>query len=139
MVFSLYDVIPSILCVHLFNSTLSFVSCLEFAFIILFAQYEKTLNTRLLYSISDVLMLVNFVILFSMVILWLTFDIMLFTFGVWSRPLIMYTPRILSLSDCWMTYSPAFIMMSLVMCLYVGLHVMMNFVLSGFIFRKFIL
>ena len=67
--FSLYDVLPSILCVHLFNSTLSFVSCLEFAFIILFAQYVKTLITRLLYSVSEVFMLVNFVILLSIVIL----------------------------------------------------------------------
>ena len=139
VVLSLYDVIPSILCVHLLSSTLSLLSCLELAFIILFAQYEITLITRLLYNISDVFMLVNLVILFSMVILWLTFDIMLFTFGVWSRPLIMYTPRILSLSDCWMTYSPAYIIMSFVMCLYVGLHVMMNFVLSGFIFRKLML
>ena len=137
--FNLYDAIPSILCVHLFDSTLSFVSYLELAFIILFAQYEKTLITRLLYNISEVLMLVNLVTLFNMFILWLTFDIMLFILGVWCRPLVMFTPRILSLSDCWMTFWPAWIVMSLVICLYAGLHVMMNFVLSGLIFRKFML
>ena len=64
---------PNILCVHLFKSTLSLVSCLALAFIMLFAQYEKTLITKLLYSISEVLVLVNLVTLFRMFILWLTF------------------------------------------------------------------
>ena len=95
---------PSILCVHLFNSTLSLVSCLALAFIMLFAQYEKTLITKLLYSNSEVLVFVNLVTLFRIFILWLTLDMMLFTFGVWCRPLVMYTPRIFSLSDCLMTY-----------------------------------
>ena len=95
---------PSILCVHLLRSTLSFVSCLALAFIMLFAQYEKTLMTKLLYRISDVFVLVNLVTLLRILTLWLTFDMMLLTLGVWCRPLVMYTPRIFSLSDCLMTY-----------------------------------
>ena len=126
---------PNILCVHLFKSTLSLVSCLALAFIMLLAQYEKTLITKLLYRISEVLVLVNLVILLSILTLWLTLDMMLFTLGVWCRPLVMYTPRILSLSDCLMTYWPAWIIMSLDVCLYAGLHVMMNLVLSGLIFK----
>ena len=139
VVFNLYDVISNILCVHLLSRTLSLFNCLQLVFIILFAQYEKTLITRLLYNIRDVFMFVNLVILFNMFILWLTFDIILFTLGVWSRPLVMYIPRILSLSDCLMIYSPAWIIMSFVVCLCIGLHVMMNLVLSGFIFKKLIL
>ena len=126
---------PNILCVHLFKSTLSLVSCLALAFIMLLAQYEKTLITKLLYRISEVLVLVNLVILLSILTLWLTLDMMLFTLGVWCRPLVMYTPRILSLSDCLMTYWPAWIIMSLDVCLCAGLHVMMNLVLSGLIFK----
>ena len=95
---------PNILCVHLFRRTLSFVSCLALAFIMLLAQYEKTLMTKLLYSISEVLVLVYLVILLRILTLWLTLDMMLFTLGVWCSPLVMYTPRILSLSDCLMTY-----------------------------------
>ena len=95
---------PNILCVHLFKRTLSLVSCLALAFIMLLAQYEKTLMTKLLYRISEVLVLVNLVILLRILTLWLTLDMMLFTLGVWCRPLVMYTPRILSLSDCLMTY-----------------------------------
>ena len=139
VVFYLYDVMPNILCVHLFRSTLSLFSCLLLVLIILFAQYENTLITKLLYRMSDVLMFVYLVILFSMFILWLTLDIVLFTLGVWSSPLVMYIPSILSLSDCFIMYLPACIIMSLVFCLWVGLHVMINFVLSGFILRKFIL
>ena len=108
---------PNILCVHLFKSTLSLVSCLALAFIMLLAQYEKTLITKLLYRISEVLVLVNLVILLSILTLWLTLDMMLLTLGVWCRPLVMYTPRILSLSDCLMTYWPAWIIMSSDVCL----------------------
>ena len=81
---------PNILCVHLFRRTLSLVSCLALAFIMLLAQYEKTLITKLLYNINDVLVLVNLVILLRILILWLTLEMMLFTFGVWCRPLVMY-------------------------------------------------
>ena len=83
---------PNILCVHLFKSTLSLVSCLALAFIMLLAQYEKTLITKLLYRISEVLVLVNLVILLRILTLWLTLDMMLFTLGVWCRPLVIYTP-----------------------------------------------
>merc|ERR1711872_83903 len=77
-------------------------SCLALAFIMLLAQYEKTLVTKLLYNISEVFVLVNLVILLRILTLWLTLDIMLFTLGVWCRPLVIYTPSILSLSDCCM-------------------------------------
>ena len=139
VVFSLYDVMPSILCVHLFSSTFSLFSCLLLVLIILFAQYENTLITKLLYKTSHVLMFVYLVILFNMFILWLTLDIILLTFGVWLRPLVIYIPKIFSLSDCLMTYSPALITMYFVICLCIGVHVMINLVLSGFIFKKFIL
>merc|ERR1712163_85460 len=95
---------PNILCVHLFKRTLSLVSCLALALIMLLAQYENTLMTKLLYSISEVLVLVNLVILLRILTLWLTLDMMLFTLGIWCKPLVMYTPSILSLSDCLMTY-----------------------------------
>ena len=74
---------------HLFKRTLSFVSCLALALIMLLAQYEKTLMTRLLYSISAVFVLVNLVILLRILTLWLTFDIIVLTLGVWCRPLVM--------------------------------------------------
>ena len=127
---------PRILCVHLFNKTLSLLSCLQLVLIILLAQYVKTLITKLLYRISDVLVPVYLVILFNMFILWLTLDIILLTLGVWSSLLVMYIPKIFSLSDCLIMYLPACIIMSLVSCLCVGLHVIMNFVLSVLIFRK---
>ena len=107
--------------------------------IILFAQYEKTLITKLLYSISDVFVLVYLVILFNMFILWFTLDIILLTLGVWSRPLVIYTPSIFNLSACLIMYLSACIVMSFVFCLCIGLHVMINLVLSGLILRKLIL
>ena len=132
VVFSLYDVMPSILCEHLFSSILSLFNCLLLVLIILFAQYEKTLITKLLYSMSDDLMFVYFVILVSMFILWFTLDIILLTLGVWSSLLVIYIPRIFSLSDCFIMYLPAYIIMSLVFCLCVGLHVIINFVRVDF-------
>ena len=131
MVFNLYDVMPSILCEHLFCKTLSLLNFLLLVLIILFAQYEKTLITKLLYSISDVFVLVYLVILFNMFILWFTLDIILLTLGVWSSPLVMSFPSIFSLSDCFIMYLPACIIMSLVSCLCVGLYVMMNLVYQG--------
>ena len=139
VVFNLYDIMPKILCKHLFSSTFSLFNCLLLVSIILFAQYENTLITKLLYSISNVLMFVYFVILLSMFILWFTLDIILLTLGVWSSLFVRYIPRIFSLSDCFIMYWPACIIMSLVFCLCVGLHVIINFVLSGLIFNKFIL
>ena len=73
---------PNILCVHLFRRTLSLVSCLALAFIMLLAQYEKTLIIKLLYSISEVLVFMNLVVLLRILTLWLTLDMMLFTLGV---------------------------------------------------------
>ena len=135
MVFSLYDDMPSILCEHLFKSTFSLVNYLLLVLIMLFAQYGNTLTTKLLYSISDVLIFVYFVILLSMLILWFTLDIILLILGAWSSPLVMYIPMIFNLSDCLIMYLPACIIMSLVSCLCVGLHVIINFVLSGLIFK----
>ena len=127
---------PRILWVHLFNNTLSLFSCLQFVLIILLAQYENTLITKLLYKISDVLVLVYLVILFNMFILWFTLDIILLTFGVWSSPFVIYMPSILSLSDCVIMKVPACINISFVLCLWHGLHVFMNLVLSGLIFKE---
>ena len=74
-----------------------------------------------------------------MFILWLTLDIMLFTLGVWSNPLVMYMPKILSLSDCVIMKVPAWMKMSFVLCLWHGLHAIINLVLSGLILRKLML
>ena len=139
MVFSLHDVMPSILCEHLFSSTLSLFNCLLLVLIILFAQYVKTLITKLLYSISDVFVLVYLVILFNMFILWFTLDIILLTLGVWSKPLVIYTPSIFNLSACLIVYLSTCIVMYFVSCLCISLHVIINLILLGLIFRIFIL
>ena len=62
VVFNLCDVMLNILCVSLVKSTLSLVGYLALAFILLDVSYGNTF-TKLLYSISAVLMLMNLVTL----------------------------------------------------------------------------